>query len=474
MHHRVDVRGFGVALLVSLGLAPAACGGETAGVSGVDGGGGTGGGGAAPACANPVEEPPGSGWIRCASGRIHRAVVATCASSLPRPGVTCEDGTDAGAGACSTDSDCDAQPLGYCARGDFGSPSCQCNYGCRTDAECGPGNVCRCADPVGHCFPANCASDTECGAGQLCADHDRSRGCDLLELTCTKPADDCFADADCDGGMCAVGDSGARECVPWGCAIGRPFLVGGEPRLAGVEPRADWLLALEEGHEELDPAFAAELRERWLDVARMEHAAVAAFARFTLQLLALGAPPELVEESHRAGLDEVRHARVAFSLASRHGARAVGPGPLAIDHALEEVDARSLAKLLFHEGCVGETTATLEALEAADHARDPATRSALEGIARDEREHALLAWRTVAWLASVEPRVLGDLERELESRLAYRPEPTTARPELLAHGIVDGPTREALRAQSLREVIAPAVAALVARGRPRPMAVAVA
>ena len=41
---------------------------------------------------------------------------------------------------------------------------------------------------------------------------------------------------------------------------------------------------------------------------------MAAFARLALELLRLGAPSELVEDVHRAALDEVHHARMATSL----------------------------------------------------------------------------------------------------------------------------------------------------------------
>jgi hypothetical protein len=47
-----------------------------------------------------------------------------------------------------------------------------------------------------------------------------------------------------------------------------------------------------------------------------------------LELLALGAPAELVEKAHVAALDEIEHARICFALASAYGGERYGPGPL--------------------------------------------------------------------------------------------------------------------------------------------------
>jgi hypothetical protein len=78
-------------------------------------------------------------------------------------------------------------------------------------------------------------------------------------------------------------------------------------------------------------------------MALLEHASVASFARFSLQLMAAGAPASLVEAAHRAALDEIEHARLTFRLASRYEGRALGPGPLPVDGSVA-VDA-SLASL---------------------------------------------------------------------------------------------------------------------------------
>lgn len=392
-------------LLASLGVVPLACGGETQ-----TSGGGAGATG--PDCANPTPLVASSGYVKCAGGRKHRESVLACPSSLPRAGYTCENVIDGGPQTCATDGDCTAQPNGYCQLFP-GQPTCGCNYGCTTDADCGAGKICQCGDPVGTCVSATCTSDADCGAGQLCADYDASQGCQTTTYACTTPADACFEDADCGAGMlCIVAASGHRACAQTMCAIGRPFLVEGTARVASLAPRSDWNDALAPALPD-DPARRQELAAWWRRSGQLEHASVAAFARFTLELLALGAPPELVLASQQAGLDETRHARLCFAMASAYAGEPVGPGPLDVQHALGPADPVALARVVFHEGCIGETAAALDAAEAAAAATDPVVADALARLAADEGEHALLAWKSVRWLLTQDARVLPALHEEL-------------------------------------------------------------
>jgi len=129
----------------------------------------------------------------------------------------------------------------------------------------------------------------------------------------------------------------------------------------------------------------------------MEHASIAACARFSLQLLALGAPPELVEACTRALADETEHARLCFQLASSYAGRTLGPGPLKIDGSLRCFSLAEIVDLVLAEGCFGETSAALEALEAADTQSDPVVRGVYAQIASDEQRHAELAFRFLRW-----------------------------------------------------------------------------
>lgn len=147
-----------------------------------------------------------------------------------------------------------------------------------------------------------------------------------------------------------------------------------------------------------DEDTRAALAGAWRDDGRMEHAAVAAFARRSLELVALGAPPSLVERAHRAALDEAAHARLCFAIAEAYDGRPLDPG--ALPEALAGGFARThaaLAEASFRDGCVYEAAASALAREGARTAADPALRCALTGIADDEARHAELAWDMVAW-----------------------------------------------------------------------------
>ena len=138
--------------------------------------------------------------------------------------------------------------------------------------------------------------------------------------------------------------------------------------------------------------------ERGLE-ALLEHASVASFARFSLELLALGAPAELVAAAHRAALDEVRHARSCFALAEAYLGRRLAPGPIDMGGAVAvSADLDDVAARVAREGCVGETLSAMLLSEQLRTATEPAVRRVLAMLVRDETRHAELAWRTLSWL----------------------------------------------------------------------------
>jgi hypothetical protein len=142
-------------------------------------------------------------------------------------------------------------------------------------------------------------------------------------------------------------------------------------RSARSVEREDWVAPPSTSDDRaLDAGTRAALADAWLRDALEEHASVAAFARLTMHLLSLGAPPDLVAESQRASLDEIRHAKIAFASARRYGGAALGPGRLALDGAVEPVDLVELVRLTAAEGCVGETLGAALAEEQAHVATD--------------------------------------------------------------------------------------------------------
>jgi hypothetical protein len=199
----------------------------------------------------------------------------------------------------------------------------------------------------------------------------------------------------------------------------------------------------------------------------MEHASIAAFARFSLQLLALGAPRELVAAAAEAMADETRHAERCFELASRYGGRDLGPGALDVQGALGAVELLEIVDLVVAEGCIGETAAALEARWAADAATEPLVREVLLGIADDEARHAVLAWKFVAWAAARDPRVAARVTAHIEAAKREQAQRSrSARDEapqseaLAAHGVLTESARRDARAVVLRELLPELVATL--------------
>jgi hypothetical protein len=238
--------------------------------------------------------------------------------------------------------------------------------------------------------------------------------------------------------------------------VGRPFLVRGTERLAAVACSSDWIADRPSPEvNDLPWPTRARLSEHWTRIGLMEHASIAAFARFTLHLLSVGAPPDLVRAAQVAMGDETEHARLAFRLASAYAGRLVGPSALDIAGALEGSSIKELVATLLREGCIGETVAAIEAREALEFAIDPVVREVLAILARDELRHAELAWRTLSWLVAA-GRVPADDVREEGLRAvaeaSAEPGERAAEPELLAHGIVDDATRQELRRRALAEV----------------------
>jgi hypothetical protein len=223
-----------------------------------------------------------------------------------------------------------------------------------------------------------------------------------------------------------------RQCVPpW---VGRPLVASNGAFVPTRSlPRDDWRATLDVTElARADATTRAERARVWEQIGNLEHASVASFAKVSLQLLSLGAPPDLLLATHRAALDEIEHARLAYSVASASGERAVGPGALPLDSV--DLGACTLAELAaetFRDGCVGETLGVVVAKDLLSQEKSPALASVLARIVSDEERHAELAWRTVAWaLRTGDQAVRTRVEAEL-TRALWETDPESTRSELM-------------------------------------------
>jgi hypothetical protein len=209
---------------------------------------------------------------------------------------------------------------------------------------------------------------------------------------------------------------------------GRQLRKLGRVLLPRVRPGDAW------AHLEIETLSAdlpAQLAEQWRENGRTEHASIAAFARLTLDLMALGAPPRLVAAANLDALDELRHTELCFSLAKALDGKAESPAAFpAAQHArtlprlrtlaLAQLAVDSLVDGALHEGVSARIIAKL-----AKRCEIPAIREVLREIAADEGRHAAHGFDVVNWClqeggAPVAHALLGAvrmLPKEMQSEL---------------------------------------------------------
>jgi hypothetical protein len=443
-----------------------------------------------PASAEPVTSPSpcvssvplgvGTGLEQCDNELVHRVAPALCENGLaefaePNPDSLLIRPEELG---CTRHADCVEREYGYC-RG-VGVPiigDLQCAYGCTVDADCGEGSVCHCAEPIGMCAPADCQADADCGAGFLCVQIPDHWGCGSPpRYVCQTSSDTCSISTDCATGDVCNPDNDRLQCVPRGPVCGRPFIIDGKPVVASLLHGGNWGEKLRVPRaEQLSKVDREVVGAWWSNIGLMEHASIAAFARFTRQLLQVGAPLGLVAESNQARVDETLHAQLAFGLASAYLGAAVGPGPLLVTEASAAATLQDVVRLVVREGCVGETVAALEARHALEGCTVPEVRAVLERIAHDESAHSDLAWRFLRWAIEVEPALIDSVIAEchsaandsaacgadLESLDVASPRAAQWR----EHGVVPHRQSEQLRRLVIEQVVLPCARALAPPAR---------
>lgn len=217
-----------------------------------------------------------------------------------------------------------------------------------------------------------------------------------------------------------------KQCCYMGCTgpvapCGRPLVVAGEARVATTRARDDWhveFAALEHRARALPAKLREDLARAWQADGLLEHASVAAFSRFVLELMGLGAPASLVADAVAAASDEVEHAKMCFGLSRAFGSDARGPGTLDLTavsprSSLEEVVASAV-----EEACCAETAGALLAARQLEVASDPAVRGALARIAEDEARHAELGWSFVTWALAHDERLVPIVKDAFERGIA--------------------------------------------------------
>jgi hypothetical protein len=266
-----------------------------------------------------------------------------------------------------------------------------------------------------------------------------------------------------------------------GSVDGRPFVVKGAARTAPAVKTSGkaslWMDQLE-----VAPAAVGTLQNstrtkivaHWMEAGAAEHASIASFARHSLQLMAIGAPPGLVVDTHMAGMDEIKHAKMCYGLARAYSGENVAPGKLEISGAITADDQTmdGVLSSVIREGCLGETSAAFEANMAAAGATDPVVKTVLTTIAADEARHAQLGWSFVQWYLSEQGNegvkvVQALFAHHLDTFSAAFGADAPAAKEagdqavLLEHGVLTLSLRLRFRAALVQQLIQPTLAKLV-------------
>ena len=198
--------------------------------------------------------------------------------------------------------------------------------------------------------------------------------------------------------------------LPPGAVVGRPFTVDGNSRMAkSIAYGVQDTYYSQSWKETLDLTISDNITANkrigahWLQQAEAEHASIASFARHTLQLMSIGAPSMLLAASQEASLDEIRHAKICYGIASAFLGADFFPGSLEVTDSMSQMNIKDIIQSLVQDGCIEESLSAMEARFQARWTDIPAIKDSLETIAMEEASHAQLAWDTISWIVGRYP-----------------------------------------------------------------------
>lgn len=201
------------------------------------------------------------------------------------------------------------------------------------------------------------------------------------------------------------------------------------------------------------------IAEGWKKAALAEHASIASFSRFTLQLLHLGAPANLVSASITAANDEVKHTIMCLDMVHYWTGQKIGPSGLELANLSHDFDVSSIVYGTLSEGCIGETIAAEIAVRGVSLSEDDKTREILSQIAIEEQCHADLAWNFLHWASEKYNGLkeqIHDWFKLLEAD-TYKLKPKISEQDglLCQYGIIKGQERHDIVFESFKNIISP-------------------
>ncbi len=148
----------------------------------------------------------------------------------------------------------------------------------------------------------------------------------------------------------------------------------------------------------LAPEVRAELARIWGERIPTEYRSITGFSTLSFDLIAAGAPVDLVAVCHRVAIDELRHTELAVKMVEIYG----GEKPelprelssLPADESLTVVAQACRSAILI--SCLGETFACTELAMLRERAVDPVVEGVLRVFLSDEIVHARIGWAYLA------------------------------------------------------------------------------
>ena len=208
----------------------------------------------------------------------------------------------------------------------------------------------------------------------------------------------------------------------------------------------------------------------WKARTAAEHLAISTFSLLTLDLVAAGAPADILSMCLRAGIDEIRHAELCVRMVELYTGEKMWPrgGMSRLPRNTEKPPGSQAVGNTLLVSCVSETFATTLLAAAREQSHDPPTQEVLTAIYSDEIMHARLGWSYLRYTlttggqqaidAAVEmvPRAVRGVCNVVELPRSDAPIPA----ELRNHGIMLPSEQRVVFSTCIREVIAPGFCAL--------------
>jgi hypothetical protein len=212
-------------------------------------------------------------------------------------------------------------------------------------------------------------------------------------------------------------------------------------------------------HAHLSDVQREMIADGWKKAALAEHASIASFSRFTLQLLHLGAPAHLVRASVAATNDEINHTVMCLDMVHYWTGKKIGPAAFDLSNVKNDFDVESIIYSTITEGCVGETISAEVAVRGVSLAQDNRTRDVLQQIAFEEQNHADLAWNFLAWATEKYANMRGKINdwfHAINAETGYLDIKITEHDKFLCeYGIIKGQERRDIIFSTFEKIITP-------------------